>query len=125
MSSTREIGSQFESQALQWLMSRVSTKAPLKLIARNFSVRGGELDLVFEQWLESGDLELVVVEVRGRLQGSWVGGLESVDAFKRRKMKRALTAFLLKYEGLAASIRIDVMAWDGREWMYVRDAVEL
>ena len=125
MRSTREIGSQFESQALEWLMSRVSTKAPLKLIARNFSVRGGELDLVFEQWLASGELELVVVEVRARQPGSWVGGLESVDAFKRRKMKRALGVFLLNYEGLAASIRIDVMAWDGREWTHVRDAVAL
>ncbi|MGK5088412.1 YraN family protein [Bdellovibrionota bacterium FG-2] len=122
MSSTREIGSQFEAQALEWLVSR-NPGGLLKPIAQNFSVRGGELDLVFEQWLATGELELVVVEVRARQQGSWVDGLESVDGVKQRKLRRALAAFLLRYEGLAQSIRIDVMAWDGRSWSHVQNAV--
>src|SRR5690349_21681686 len=62
------------------------------ILARNFRLRSGELDIVAEEpvGVGSGKNELVFVEVRARCSpGSWVNGVESVRPGKRIRLERA------------------------------------
>lgn len=78
----------------------------LKLIARNWSCRAGELDLVMLE----GDT-VVFVEVRYRRHDAWGGALESIDARKRQKLIKAAQFFLLKEQRWARHpCRFDVVA---------------
>jgi putative endonuclease len=61
----------------------------LRLLAQNWSCRGGELDLV----MLDGDT-VVFVEVRYRKHAAWGGALESVDARKRQRLILAAELFL-------------------------------
>ncbi|MFC3607183.1 YraN family protein [Stutzerimonas tarimensis] len=78
----------------------------LRLIARNWSCRAGELDLVMLE----GDT-VVFVEVRYRRHDAWGGALESIDARKRQKLIRAAQFFLLREQRWASHpSRFDVVA---------------
>ena len=77
----------------------------LRLVDRNVSVRGGELDLVMLD-----DDAVVFVEVRLRASSAFGGGAASVDAAKRRKLVRAASLFLAGHPRLAdAPCRFDVV----------------
>jgi putative endonuclease len=80
--------------------------AGLETLARNWHCRGGELDLV----MRDGS-ELVFVEVRRRKQGAFGGGLESIDAGKRRRLIHAAETYLAR-ERCVPPCRIDVVAID-------------
>lgn len=81
----------------------------LRLLARNATARGGEIDLV----MLDGDV-LVFVEVRYRASSAFGGGAASVDAGKRRRLVRAARAFLQRHPRHAdAPCRFDVVAASG------------
>lgn len=81
----------------------------LRLLARNASARGGELDLVM-----ADGAAVVFVEVRYRGSAAFGGGAASVDAGKRRKLVRAAQAWLLRHPRHAdAPCRFDVVAASG------------
>jgi putative endonuclease len=82
--STQSAGQEAEDQAFEELQRR-----GLKLVARNWRCRGGELDLV----MLDGDT-VVFVEVRFRSHAAWGGALESVDARKRGRLGAAAEQFL-------------------------------
>jgi len=64
-------------------------KNGLKLVARNWQCRHGEIDLVMH------DREfLVFVEVRLRTPRGFANSAESVDVFKQRKLIQAASYFL-------------------------------
>ncbi|GAP67157.1 hypothetical protein MBSD_n2473 [Mizugakiibacter sediminis] len=101
---TRARGGVFEQHALDRL-----TQAGLALVARNFTTRHGELDLV----MRDGDT-LVFVEVRYRRGTGFGGGMASVDAAKRAKLVRAAALFLAAHPRLAhLPCRFDVVAFAG------------
>jgi len=93
----------------------------LKLVARNFRCRAGELDLILIDRAPLIDAAagidraaLVVVEVRQRTERRVAGPLESVGGAKRRRIRRATEFFRLGYpqwRGLA--VRFDVVAVHG------------
>lgn len=62
------------------------------ILARNWSARGGELDIVA---LKDGRLRLVEVKLR---VGEDPVGLEAVDARKQARLVRAAEAFLAQLE---------------------------
>lgn len=98
------LGNQAERLAEQLLL-----KAGMRLLARNYRCKLGELDLVMR------DADTVVfVEVRFRRTGQWGSAVETVD---RRKQKRVIAAaqhYLLTHPHLAdQSCRFDVIAADG------------
>jgi len=102
--NTRAAGAEFEQRALAHLQ-----QAGLRLIARNFNTRFGEIDLV----MRDSD-SLVFVEVRHRRDRSFGGGAASVGAAKRECLQRAAQLFLQAHPSLAASpCRFDVVAFDG------------
>lgn len=107
-SGTRSTGALYEDIALAHL-----ERAGLALIARNFSCRHGELDLVMD---ERGTV--VFVEVRYRrgsaARTNFGDGIDSVGAAKRAKLVRAAAVFLATQPRLAQrTCRFDVLAIAG------------
>ena len=90
-------------------------------VARNFHVRGGEIDLV----MRDGEC-LVFVEVRYRKSARFMTPAITVDNRKQRKILRAAALFLSRYRRYAGQIiRFDVVAITGQEQRqvsWVRDA---
>lgn len=113
-----EFGTSVERLAEAWYLSNFSCS----LVARNFRIKSGEIDLIFEQHMSSERVELVFVEVRARLAASWESGIESVGPKKIHKLHRTISFFLQKYRGPAKTLRLDVMAWDGEKWERVENA---
>lgn len=112
--SKLEFGHQIEKDACTWFLGRPGTR----LLSRNYRCRVGEIDLVFEEE-RTGEIELVFVEVRARLQSSWESGVESVTFPKQLKLKRTIDHFLAEYSGRASGARVDILAWDGTNWLHV------
>ncbi len=81
--------SQDSGRAAEALARDHLQKHGLRLLAQNWSCRGGELDLV----MLDGDT-VVFVEVRYRKHAAWGGALESVDARKRQRLILAAELFL-------------------------------
>ncbi len=104
-SETQRSGFAAEQVALDYLLSR-----GLRLVARNFRVRVGELDLV----MADGD-QLVFVEVRRRASTRFGGAAASVTPAKQRRVRRAAQAFLVaaRVEGAWPAARFDVVAIEG------------
>jgi len=112
--NARATGDAFEQTALERLQD-----AGLKLLARNFATRFGELDLV----MRDAD-SLVFVEVRYRRHLQFGGGAASVGTAKQERIARAAQAFLQAHPKFAAlPCRFDVIAFDGEprsaqcEWL--------
>jgi putative endonuclease len=103
-STRREAGAHWEAFALAHLR-----QAGLVEIARNFSCRQGELDLVMRE----RDV-VVFVEVRYRRKGAagrFGDGVDSVGSSKRAKLARAASVFLAAHPRLAqCACRFDVIA---------------
>lgn len=100
----RGVGAQFEDLALAH-----AERSGLRLIARNFNCRYGELDLVMR------DRDVVVfLEVRYRRSTQFGGALDSVGAGKRERLIKAASLFLQCNPGLAShACRFDVLAIGG------------
>ncbi|MDG9929894.1 MULTISPECIES: YraN family protein [unclassified Pseudomonas] len=78
----------------------------LRLLAQNWTCRGGELDLV----MLDGDT-VVFVEVRYRKHAAWGGALESVDGRKRQRLVLAAELFLQRESRWGGQpCRFDVVA---------------
>lgn len=92
-----------ETQALEYLQGQ-----GLRLLARNWRCKGGELDLVML------DADTVVfVEVRYRLHAAFGGALASIDGRKKR-LVHAASLFLLKEPQWGNHpCRFDVVALQG------------
>jgi putative endonuclease len=102
--SARVDGARYEDIALAHLQ-----RAGLVLIARNFTCRYGEIDLV----MRDRDT-LVFVEVRFRRTSGFGDGVDSVHAGKQAKLVRAASAFLAAHPRLAdRACRFDVVAIAG------------
>ena len=93
-----------ESLALEFLL-----RQGLKLLARNFQVRCGEVDLI----LEDGGV-VVFCEVRYRANHRHVHALETIDARKRSRIINTSYAWLQAHQAHAERVcRFDVVVVDG------------
>ena len=113
----RQRGIQSELLAADFLQAR-----GLKVLARNFRCKTGELDLVCL------DHEvLAIIEVRQRRSQEFGGALQSVTWCKQRKIIRATRFFLQRQAGWAArAVRFDVVAVEGppgaQRLIWIKDA---
>lgn len=110
-------GRQAEQQALQYLERR-----GLRLLARNFRSRHGEIDLV----MEDADT-LVFVEVRYRRSQRFGGAVASIDGNKQARLVSTALYYLLRHPGRAQqAARFDVVAvtplQNTAELEWIRDA---
>ena len=120
--ATRDVGLLWENAALSHLR-----QAALELIARNFTCRFGEIDLVMldkgrlgKNWLDKNGPDknkpdqIVFVEIRYRNPNARGDGLASVGAGKRAKLIRAAAVYLQAHPKLAGMpCRFDVVACGG------------
>jgi putative endonuclease len=98
-----ERGRLWESRAAAFLEQQ-----GLKLLARGYRCRLGELDLV----MRDGPL-IVVVEVRARSAAAYCSAAESIGPHKRRRIIQATRHLLMRHAAWqAAPIRFDVVAFD-------------
>jgi putative endonuclease len=118
--TTTDVGRRGEDVALAHLES-----AGLRLLARNYRCRGGEIDLVMQE-----GATLVLVEVRLRSSARFGGAAASVGSRKRRRLALAARHLLLAcrdYRAMPA--RFDVIAIDGaapgEQIHWIRDAFRL
>jgi putative endonuclease len=74
-----------------------------RVLARNWSCRVGELDLV----LSRGQL-VVICEVKTRRGSRYGGGFEAVDVRKRHKLRALAEIFLVQRRTFPAAVRFDV-----------------
>lgn len=99
-----ESGAAFEARAEAWLNAR-----GLATLSRNYSCRGGEIDLV----MEHGDT-LIFVEVRYRRSRRFGGAAASIDERKRARIVLAARHYLATHPAAGdRPCRFDVVALDG------------
>ena len=103
MMTTGMRGTRAEELAAKYL-----TSAGLKLVARNYRSRFGEIDLI----MLDGET-LVFIEVRYRASNKYGGALASVDAKKQAKLSKTATTYLLKHHALNQPARFDVLCMSG------------
>lgn len=112
--TARQISGQAaEDEALAWL-----SKQGMVLVERNFRCKGGEIDLV----MRDGDM-LVFVEVRKRADGRHGGAAASITAAKQARLIVAAQVFLQRLR-MPPACRFDVIAFDGRQMTWLRNAIE-
>ena len=89
----------------------------LKTLARNFSCKTGEIDLV----MVDGDGSIVFVEVRTKAEESFSPPEETITQPKRAKLFRAARYFLAAHHIEDRPFRFDVvtivLGRTGREWI--------
>lgn len=97
------MGEAAEARACAYLQTQ-----GLRLLERNYRVRGGEIDLV----MQAGDGTLVFVEVRARSRATHGGAAASVHGRKQARIILAARYYLsrLSHE---PDCRFDVVAVDG------------
>lgn len=117
--SARAVGAQWEGAAAAHLHA-----AGLRPLARNFTCRLGEIDLIMAE----GDCT-VFAEVRYRRSAAHGDGVASVGAAKRAKLLRAAQVWLLAHPRRATQpCRFDVIACAGTpqqpQFTWIRNAFE-
>ncbi len=91
----------------------------LTLIERNFSCKGGEIDLI----MQDGKV-LVFVEVRQRADMRHGGAAASVTPAKQRRLIIAAQVYLLRRKVLPVC-RFDVIAIDAGALRWLKNAIEV
>ena len=104
--TVRSVGDDFEAVAARWLQDR-----GLRLLARNFRARTGEIDII------ALDSELLVFcEVRARSHHRFSSAAESVDWRKQQRILRTARYFLQRHpEWASRPCRFDVIAFEPRQ----------
>ena len=110
--NTSAIGTQGEQQALTYLQ-----RQGYKLLARNFRVKGGEIDLIMQD-----KNTLVFVEVKMRASAAFGGPLGAITAAKQKRLTLAAALFLKTNRLKFDSIRFDAVAVLAQEITHVKNA---
>jgi putative endonuclease len=111
---TRARGNDVERLAESFLKKR-----GLKLLERNYLIKGGEIDLI----MKDANV-LVFIEVRYRKSEAHGSGAESVTATKQQRLNRAARHYLQHHFGNSEpDCRFDVMSASGEpvvfEWIKI------
>jgi putative endonuclease len=113
-SPKQEQGRRWEQAALAHLR-----RHGLELVEANFRCKGGEIDLVMRE----GEA-LVFVEVRQRADARHGGAAASITPAKTRRLVRAASVYLLRFTR-TPPCRFDVVAVDGGQLAWLRNAIEV
>jgi putative endonuclease len=114
LSRKQDQGRHWEQAALAYL-----TRNGLVLVEANFQCKGGEIDLVMRD-----GAALVFVEVRQRANRRHGGAAASITPAKIRRLVRAAQYYLLRFPA-TPPCRFDVVAIDGDQLEWLRNAIEL
>ncbi len=106
-------GAAAEQRAEAYLMAR-----GLRLVARNWRARGGEIDLIMRD-----GATLVFVEVRARAGMAYGGAAASVTSTKQARLVHAARLYLATL-GQVPACRFDVVAEEAGRVVWLRDAFQ-
>lgn len=112
---SQKSGQLAEQKALDYL-----SQQGLKLIARNYRCRLGEIDLIMQD-----SAHLVFIEVRSRMHLAFGGGVASITYAKRQKIIKTTSHYLLTQKIREQQpIRFDVVSIDGSSeaLQWIKDA---
>ena len=98
-------------------MARWYVRNGYTVIARNWTMRGGELDVVARR----GKL-VVVCEVKARAGNSWGSPWEAMTPLKQQRVRRAGAAFMRQMGERGLRVRYDVAAVTGTRLEIMEDA---
>lgn len=104
MTSRQALGQLAENWACDYLQAQ-----GFKLLARNYRLRGGEIDLIGQD----GEY-LVFIEVRYRSREDFGGALYSIDLRKQQKIIRTAQHYLLLHP-YDLACRFDVIAINAQQ----------
>ena len=104
MASNAAVGRGGEDAAARWYEN-----AGFAVLARNWRVRAGELDLVCAR-----GSTVVFCEVKTRTSARFGHGVEAVDARKQQRIRRLAVQWLQACGEGYAEVRFDVAQVDGR-----------
>lgn len=113
--NSRYIGNNYEALAAEYLERNNYT-----ILARNFRVRAGEIDIVAQK-----NGYIVFVEVKYRSNMHTGAPEESVDVRKRRQISKVALYFLNKYGyGIDIPMRFDVITVTKKEIRHIENAFD-
>lgn len=102
----KSIGDDYEALAARWLRKR-----GLRILARNFRARTGEIDIIGIH-----RTHLVFCEVRSRSNPAYSSAAASVDRRKQQRILRTAQSFLQRHPQLSGfPCRFDVIAFEPRQ----------
>lgn len=110
--TTKQIGDAGEEIAAQYLLAH-----GLKLLARNFRVKGGEIDLVCRDGATT-----VFVEVRRRASADFGGAGASITVTKQKRLILAARHWLARHGD--CDCRFDCILIDGANLEWVKNAFD-
>ncbi len=113
MTAGQDKGNAAEAAAARLLEAR-----GLRVIERNFRVKGGEIDLVCRDGAAT-----VFVEVRLRTRQDYGGAAASITATKQARLILAARHWLARHG--EAPCRFDAVLSDGEKLEWIRDAFRL
>jgi putative endonuclease len=105
-------GQEAEERALAYLQQQ-----GLQLLERNFSCRGGEIDLIMRE-----QQTLVFVEVRQRSSKVFGGAVASVTAVKQARLWGSAEFYLQRY-ATPPRCRFDLIAIEAGELSWIRNII--
>lgn len=108
--TTKEIGDAGEESAVRHLEAQ-----GMRVLARNFRVKGGELDIVGRD-----GATIVFVEVRRRASADFGGAAYSITATKQRRLVLAARHWLARHGD--AACRFDCVLIEGENLEWIKDA---
>jgi putative endonuclease len=108
--TTKQIGDAGEAAAADHLLAH-----GLQVLARNFRVRGGEIDLVCREGAVT-----VFVEVRRRARADFGGAGASITAHKQRRLILAARHWLARHG--ECPCRFDCVLFEGEQMEWLKDA---
>ena len=111
MATTQAQGAAAEDRAARFLADR-----KLKVIERNFRVRGGEIDLVCRD-----GRSVVFVEVRKRSRADYGGAAASITPAKQARLVLAARHWLQRHG--ETPCRFDCVLIDGDRIEWLKDAI--
>ena len=106
------LGVKAEQTAADYLVAQ-----GLRLVARNYRCRGGEIDLIM-----ADGASLVFVEVRERAGSAFGGALASITATKQARILLAARHYLARY-GIDSACRFDAVLIQGGRLEWLRAAM--
>ena len=107
-------GAAAEDAALAFLLAKGCS-----LLARNWHCAYGEIDLI----VKNGGT-IVFVEVKYRSSGGNGVAAAAVDIHKQKRISRAASFFLIRYGYQEPPCRFDVVAIDGQQIQWIRNAFD-
>ncbi|MFH1495491.1 MAG: YraN family protein [Pseudomonadota bacterium] len=106
-----DAGKEAENHAASFLQSQ-----GLRLVAKNYRCRMGEIDLIMEH-----GATLVFVEVRFRRNENFGGAAASITGHKQRKLIHAAQHYL-QQQAKQPPCRFDALLLDGHKIEWIKDA---